>query len=124
MTQTGVRRLVGKDNNENHKETIAKIDSRAGQLRLAKKTVLIDDGHGGMADSSPQFGYVIETGKNIMWSDLGLADSGWFDEDEQDDHEKIQNGLRQLGITHVQDPSHPDAYDVVEDADFPIDMWT
>ncbi len=84
-----------------------------------RKTVLLDDGQGGMADVSPQFGYVIETGEKIMWEDMGLEHSDW-----EAPHNVIQTGLKSLGITHVQDPDHPDAYDIMDGEDFPIDMWT
>ena len=83
------------------------------QRRGSRKTLIIDDGEGGMADESPQLGYIKETGETIMWNDIGLPDSDWELPSNQ-----IKPGLMSLGITHIEDEKPSGGWGSI-----PISRW-
>jgi|GEM_PF-5486296 hypothetical protein len=79
------------------------------------RTVIIDAGQGGMADSSPQFGRFTDTNEPVLWSDLGLRDDSWEETDA------IRDGLKALGASEVED-HNSDQYSPTWPV-FPIDKW-
>jgi len=81
----------------------------------AGRTVIIDAGQGGMADSSPQLGRFTDTNEPVLWSDLGLRDDSWGETDV------IRSGLKALGVSHVED--HNSDQDSPTWPVFPIDQW-
>jgi len=120
LTKQKIRRIVRETINEAgfsdlDIEAMEQGTGRYADRASTRRTVLIDDGEGGMADSSPQFGYFTRTKERVMWRDLGLSDSAWRETDA------IRSGLKALGATHVEDPNNDEP--TADWPTYPIDEW-